>query len=93
MEDLISSFIKLYYKENFDLCIRDKGEVAMQIDCSVKDIPYIVNLVYHTEQAAPLTLIGINELTESYIVDMNFTRGRFTTGIYEFRNNKLIKLL
>lgn len=91
VEDLISSFIKLYYKENFDLCIRDNGEVIMQIDCSVKDIPYIVNLVYHTEKAAPLTLIGINEWTGSYIVDMNFTRGIFETGIYEFRNNELIK--
>ena len=91
VEDLISSFIKLHYKENFDLCIRDNGEAIMQIECSVKDIPYIVNLVYHTEKAAHLTLIGINEWTGSYIVDMNFTRGRFTAGVYEFKNNKLVK--
>ena len=93
VEDLISSFIKLYYKKDFDLCIIYNDEVIMLIDCNVKDIPYIVNLVYHTDKATPLTLIGINELTQSYIVDMTFTMGIFTTGIYEFRDNKIIKSL
>ena len=49
---------------------------------------YVVNL----EHDFP-AWIGINELSESYVVGLTFTRGHISTmSVYEWKNNRLVKV-
>lgn len=47
-----------------------------EIECEVENIPRIVSFVYNLEHAYPMTFIGENPATESYVVGMRCTRGR-----------------
>lgn len=47
-----------------------------EIECEVENIPSIVSFVYNLEHAYPMTFIGENPATESYVVGMRCTRGR-----------------
>ena len=46
-----------------------------EIECEVENIPRIVSFVYNLEHAYPMTFIGENPATESYVVGMRCTRG------------------
>ena len=65
-------------------------ESTAEIDCEFKDMVEVIMLVSHAEQDYP-AWIGVNELSESYVVAMNFTRGRITTpSWYIFKDGKLV---
>lgn len=90
---LVSDFIQENFHDDYTLCIYDTiQERSVNIECNVDEIPQIVEYVYHLEQATPLTLIGVNPLTDCYMVYMRLTRGRIEFTTYKTENGKLIKL-
>ncbi|MFR2588134.1 MAG: hypothetical protein ACLS9I_09575, partial [Adlercreutzia equolifaciens] len=53
-------------------------------------IPRIAAFVYNLEHAAPMTFIGENPVSKSYVVGMRCTRGRLDfPGIYRAEGGKL----
>lgn len=56
-------------------------------------MPQIVAYIYNIEHAAPMTFIGENSASESYVVGMTCTRGRFSIpGAYKAEDGKLTDL-
>ena len=90
--EFMSEFIKNYFHDNWSLSIFDTNtNQTIEILCETKKMPEIVSYIYHLEQATPLTFIGENFLTESYVVGMNFTRGRIELGeTYKDVDGKLV---
>lgn len=88
---LLAKFIEEHPHDGWTLSIYNTlAEAAAEIDCPTGEIPQIVSFVYNLEHAAPMTFIGENPLTESYVVGMYCTRGRLDfPGIYRAEDGKL----
>lgn len=88
---LLAKFIDEHPHDGWTLSIYNTlAEAAAEIDCPTGEIPQIVSFVYNLEHAAPMTFIGENPLTESYVVGMYCTRGRLDfPGIYRAEDGKL----
>ena len=88
----ISKFLNDNYQEGYSLSIynileQDTIEVICDFDSMVDVILYIVNV----EHDFPIW-IGVNELSDSYVVGLNFTRGRFhTPSVCEWKDGRLIE--
>ena len=52
----------------------------------------IVDYIYHLEKGTPLTFIGVNSLSDSYVVGMSISRGRIDFGCYKAEDGKLKNL-
>ena len=91
----VKEFIGRYPHEKWTLSIYNTlDESTAEIDCPFKDIPKIVSFVYNFEHAFPITFIGENPLSESYVVGMALTRGRIQTpGLYRAEDGKLRSML
>lgn len=89
------SFIEKHVHAGWMLSILDviTGS-TIEIDCrDLVEMPRVVSYVYNIERAAPMTFIGENPMTESYVVGMTCTRGRLNIpGIYTVENGKLVDL-
>ena len=92
---VVKAFIEKHPHPEWTLSIYDMlSQSSIEIACPVSEIPEIVSFVYKTEHAAPLSFIGENPLSESYVVGMSCTRGRLRIpGMYLAENGKLIDLL
>lgn len=91
-KSFVQAFIKSNFYENYSLSIFDiLTENTVEIECDTSQIPQIVAHIYNIEHSAPLTFIGVNCLTNSYIVGMSFTKGQISFGFYKFNNGKLEK--
>ena len=88
---LLDKFIGTHPHEGWSLSVYDTcTENTAEIDCTVEEIPQIVSFVYNLEHAAPMTFIGENSLSESYVVGMRCTRGRLEfPGVYRAEGGKL----
>ena len=66
-------------------------ESTAEIVCPFEEMLQVITTVVNIEHDFP-AWIGVNELSESYVVGMNFTRGRLETpGIYEFKDGRFYK--
>lgn len=91
----VKEFIERYPHEGWTLSIYNSlDESTAEIDCPAEEMPKIASFVYNLERAYPMTFIGENPLTESYVVGMTLTRGRIQTpGVYRAENGKLRSVL
>ena len=90
--DEISNYISENYKESYSLSIYDiLGEKTVEIECSKEEMIPAIMLATDMEHDFP-EWIGINELTDSIVVRMNFTKGRLENGYtFKYKNRKFIK--
>lgn len=88
---LMEKFISEHLHSGWALSIFDElTETTAEIDCPVEEIPQIASYIYNLEHAAPMTFIGENPQTESYVVGMRCTRGRINfPGLYRAEGGKL----
>lgn len=88
---ILDKFISEHPHNEWTLSIYDTlTEYSAEIACQVDEIPWVVSLVYNIEHAAPMTFIGENPLSESYVVGMRCTRGRLKfPGLYRVEDGKL----
>ncbi len=86
--------IEMYFnsnkKDNYTLSIYDEmSQSTIEIICSFDQMLSVIMLVTDMEHDFP-DWIGMNELTDSYVVGMNFTRGNLhTPNVYEYKDGKL----
>ena len=75
----IQDFLSINKKEGYTLSLFDMmTQTTAEIECTVGEMLPIIMQVTNMEKDFP-AWIGINELTKSYVVGMNFTRGRLHT--------------
>lgn len=92
-----SSIVKDFIDENkyddYTLSIYDEiTKNTIEIDAKIDEIPIIVSMIYKAEHASPMTFIGVNKLTKSYVVGMNLAKGHIELGSYRYINGKLNKV-
>lgn len=93
VSSLVENFINRYQHDDYTLSIYDNlTSQTIDIDCSNKDIPQIVEYLYHLEKATPLTFIAINSLCNSYVVGMSICQGTIEFSAYTFKSGKLTKI-
>lgn len=90
----IKAFLKNYHREGYTLSIFNMAENnAVDVNCKFDEIIDVIVRVSEIEHDFP-SWIGINELSDSYVVGMNFTRGIIhTPAIYRYKNGELSKLV
>ena len=90
---LVELFITKHNYPKFSLSIFDNNtNQTIEIDCDIKEMPQIVDYIYHIEKGTPITFIGVNSASDSYVVGMSITRGNIEFGSYKSENGKLVKL-
>ena len=89
----IRDFLKKNYREDYTLSIFDILEgYALEVVCDFENMLDVIAYVVNLEHDFP-AWIGINELSESYVVGLNFTRGHISTmSVYEWKNNRPVKV-
>lgn len=93
VSELVNDFISQNKHEDYTLSIYDTmTSNTIEIDCPITEMPQIVDYIYHLEKGAPLTFIGVNSISDSYVVGMMISRGRIEFGRYKAENGKLIKI-
>lgn len=87
----MSDFLENNKMSDYSLSIFDKNEQrTVEIDCDFEDIMKVIMIFINVEHAFP-RWIGINPVSESYVVGMEFTRGRFhTPSYYKFQDGRLL---
>lgn len=92
-KSLMEKFIRQYKNEGYTLSIYDDiTKNTIEIDASIIEIPEIVSNIYRAEHATPMNFIGINSLTDSYVVGMTLTKGHIDFGHYKYINGNLKKM-
>lgn len=86
----IQNFLSTNKKEGYTLSLYDMmTQTTADIECTVGEILPIIMQVTNMEKDFP-EWIGINELTKSYVVGLNFSRGRLhTLSSYKYIDGKL----
>ena len=80
--DLVNAFISEYPRDDYTLSFYDfltERAVEAPYDLRVEHFGRLVEVVFHIEKGAPFEWVGLNSLSNSYVVGMPFTRGRTTT--------------
>lgn len=90
---LVKNFIERYLHDGYSLSVYDNMTArTIEIVCDVSEIPQIVEYIYNLEKGAPLTFIGVNSWTESYVVGMSVSQGKIEFGSYKTNEGKLVKM-
>ncbi len=93
VSELIESFISSHAHDGYTLSIFDNSTGnTIEIDCPQSEMPQIAEYIYQLEKGTPLTFVGVNSMTDSYVVGMSITRGRIEFGAYKAEEGKLKKL-
>lgn len=89
----IQNFLSNNKKEGYTLLLYDiMTQTTAEIECTVGEILPIIMQVTNMEKDFP-EWIGINELTKSYEVGLNFSRGRLhTLSSYKYVNGNLVEI-
>lgn len=89
--DEIRDFLRQHCFKDYTLSIFDTiGQGTIEVICEINDIVDVIAYVSNVEHEFP-AWIGVNELSDSYVVGMAFTRGHLNTPtIYKWKNNTLI---
>lgn len=87
----IRDFLKKHYYKNYTLSIFDTiAQATIEVTCDFDDMVDVIIHVSNVEHDFP-AWIGVNELSDSYVVGIAFTRGRLSTpSIRKWENNKLL---
>ncbi len=89
---LIEQFIQKYKHPEYCLSIYDTiTSKTIEITCEFDEIPKIVDKIYRLENGTPLTFVGINSITNCYIVGMSIAKGNIDFGYYKAVNGRLEK--
>lgn len=92
-KSIIEKFIEQYKYDEYALSIYDEATGnTIEIYANIKDMPKIVSDIYRIEHATPLSFIGVNSLTNSYIVGMTLAKGHIDFGCYKYTEGKLNKI-
>lgn len=88
---MMEKFIEEYKQPDYTLSIFDNlTKRTIEIDAPLSEMPKIVAYIYRIEKAAPLTFIGANSATKSYVVGMSLTRGNLKCpGSYKAEDGQL----
>ncbi len=93
-KSLMEQFIKQHRNEEYTLSIYDDiTKNTIEIDASIIKMPEIVSNIYRIEHATPMSFIGVNSLSDSYVVGMTLTKGHIDFGCYKYINGKLTRLI
>lgn len=87
----IEDFLNKRYRKDYTLSIFDGlSQATIEIlPCSLSEMLDVIHYVSSVEHNFP-RWIGINHLSESYVVGMNFTRGKLRTeSVAEWKEEKL----
>ena len=89
----IRAFLKSNYREDYSLSLFNIAEKnAVDVICKFDEMLDVIARVSAIEHDFP-SWIGLNELSGSYVVGMNFTRGIIVTpAVYSYENGELSKL-
>ena len=83
-------FFDKYSHPGYTLSVFDLVTNASGIEVSSVPFEDMIKIIsYHQEHAEPISWIGVNSLSDSYVVGMLLTRGRFR-GEYEVVDKKLV---
>ncbi len=86
---LINEFIVKNYYKNYSLSLYDSiTSKTMEISADISDFVDVVTFVMNVEHSI-INFMGVNSISSSYVIGLDFTRGRFEFGIYEYRNKQL----
>ena len=88
----IRNFLNENYNKEYTLSIYNNLEQAtIEVICDFESMVDVIAYVSSVEHDFP-EWIGVNELSDSYVVGMNFTRGNLKTpSVCEWKDNKLIE--
>ena len=88
----IRDFLKKNYQDNYSLSIYNILEQdTIEVMCDFENMVDVILYVVKAEHDFP-TWIGVNELSDSYVVGLNFTRGHLhTPSVCEWKDGKLIE--
>ncbi len=88
----IKKYLEKNYNESYTLAIYDMlEEETAEIECSKDEILPAIMLVTDMEHSFP-EWIGINELTDTVVVGMKFTRGHLQTNCsYKYKDRQFIR--
>ena len=77
--NMVDAFIAAHPHEGFTLSIYDTvAEQAHELlDVPVSEMGERVSEIFHVEKAMPVAFVGENLLSDSYVVGMPLTRGRY----------------
>ena len=88
----IEDFLKRNYHVGYTLSIYDGLKCStIEVMCGFDNMVDVIKYVVNIEHDFP-AWIGVNELTLSYVVGLNFTRGNLhTPSVCEWRDGKLVE--
>lgn len=93
--DELKSFLIENQRDDYTLSVYDMmTNQTVEVFCNFDDIPDVVSIFASTEHDFP-AWIGANPLSDSYVVGMNFTRGRLgdmSICKYDKETGSLVKL-
>ena len=90
---ITKDFIDKNKYEDYTLSIYDElTKKTIEIDANINEMPIIISNIYRTEHATPMTFIGVNTLTKSYVVGMTLAKGHIDFGNYKYVDGKLNKI-
>lgn len=90
---LIKRFTTQYPHQDFSLSIFDNETAnTIEIICGIDEMPQIAEYIYHLEKGMPLTFVGVNSVSKSYVVGMSISRGRIEFGCYKADKGELKKI-
>ena len=89
----IKDFLNQNYHKDYTLSIYNNLEQsAMEVICDFDSMMDVIFYVVNVEHDFP-AWIGVNELSDSYVVGLNFTRGHLhTPSVYKWKGGKLIEM-
>lgn len=90
----IREFLKQNYYKDYSLSIYNNCEqTTVEIICNYEDMLDVIIYVTNVEHDFPAG-IGVNELSDSYVVGMDFTRGHLRTpSVCEWEDGRLVEKL
>lgn len=90
---IMKQFIEQYKYDEYTLSIYDEAtNNTIEIEAGLNDMPKIVSDIYRIEHATPLSFIGINFLSDSYVVGMTLAKGHIEFGCYKYIDGTLNKI-
>lgn len=89
----IKDYIRRNFRPRFTLSLFDtEQEETAEIECDVSDMVDCIYDASRMEGAYPVW-IGINEITDSYVVGMPFKNGNIETpSVYEYSDGELERI-
>lgn len=88
----IKEFLEQNYHKDYTLSIYNNCEQAtVEVICAFEEMLDVIMYVTNVEHDFP-AWIGVNELSDSYVVGMDFTRGHLhTPSICEWKEGRLVE--